>query len=247
MASALIAGETEIEDEPILVVAAHPDDEVLFSGGTIAREAAQGRRVEILFLADGEGARFSDPEAIPTAQVSARRASACRAAEILGACPPRFLDFPDNRLDSVPLLEVIRVIETILRDVRPSTVITHHSGDLNIDHRITHEAVATACRPKPDAAVVRVIAGETLSSTEWRTRHAPPFEPTFHIDIIATLDVKLQALQAYGDEVLPFPNARSIQACRSLAEYRGAAVGLHAAEAFEMVRWVARNNRATGL
>ena len=148
----------------ILVVAAHPDDEALGCGGAIARHAAAGDRVEIVFLADGEGARGA-----AAGEVAARHAAARRAAEILGARAPRFVDLPDNRLDSVPLLDVIGRLERALDGYAPEIVYTHSGGDLNIDHRVVHQAVITLFRPLPGACWGGLLAFEVPSSSEWST------------------------------------------------------------------------------
>ena len=216
----------------VLVAVAHPDDEVLGAGGTIARLCQSGRRVYLLYLTDGTGARGGDRAA------ALRRATAARrAAEILGAESPRFLCFPDNRLDSVPLLEVIHAVESVVREVGPSTIYTHHAGDLNVDHSICLRAVLTACRPLPGSLVRQVYAIEIPSSTEW----APPgansaFVPSRFVDVTASLPTKLAALEAYAEEMRPFPHPRSAAAVEALARFRGASAGLEAAEAFVVLR-----------
>jgi len=221
---------------PVLVVAAHPDDEALGCGGAMARHAAEGRRVEVLFVADGVGARGPDDAAL-----ARRRAAAREAARILGASPPRFLDFPDNRLDGVDLLDVVRAVEAAVREVGPRLVYTHHGGDLNVDHGVVHRAVLTACRPLPGSGVDGILAFETPSSTEWSSAAVgPAFAPTMFTDVAAHLDAKAAALAAYGEEMRAFPHPRSETAVRALAAVRGAAAGLEAAEAFEVVRWIGR-------
>jgi LmbE family N-acetylglucosaminyl deacetylase len=218
----------------VLIAVAHPDDEVLGAGGTIARLARAGEAVHIVFLADGVGARGEDLAG------AARRAEAARrAAQILGAAPPRFLTLPDNRLDSLSLLDVIKPLEAVLAEIRPDAVYTHHAGDLNIDHEICHRAVLTACRPMPGSFVRRIYAMEVASSTEWNTASsANAFLPTRFVDIAATLKAKRDALVAYAEEMRPFPHARSLEALEALARWRGASAGLEAAEAFAVVREV---------
>lgn len=220
----------------ILVVASHPDDEALGCGGAMRRHADSGDEVGVLFLCDGVSARAPEQRSRAAA---ARREAACIAAEILGASEPRFLDFPDNRLDTVPLLDVVQAIETILAEVRPTVVYTHHSGDLNIDHRRTARAVMTACRPQGELMVRSIYGFEVPSSTEW----APPraeeaFLPQHFVDIAGRLEAKLAALAAYGDEMRPFPHPRSGQAVTALAKWRGASAGLEAAEAFIVLRQI---------
>jgi LmbE family N-acetylglucosaminyl deacetylase len=220
----------------ILVVAAHPDDEALGCGGAIARHAAAGDRVEIVFLADGEGARGA-----AAGEVAARQAAARRAAEILGARAPRFVDLPDNRLDSVPLLDVIGRLERALNGYAPEIVYTHSGGDLNVDHRVVHQAVVTLFRPLPGACWGGLLAFEVPSSSEWSTPAiGPVFAPDRFVDISAFLERKMAALAAYDAEMRPFPHARSYEAVRALATWRGASAGLTAAEAFETLRWIER-------
>lgn len=219
----------------VLVVAAHPDDEALGCGGTIARHAADGDVVHVLFLADGETSRGNEKG---SAAAIARRESAAReAAGILGAEAPRFAGFPDNQLDTIPLLEVTQAVETVLREIQPHTVYTHHWGDLNVDHRMVHQAVLTACRPQPGAPVKAIYTFEVPSSTEWASpRPDQAFLPVRFTDISDFLDTKMKALGCYEDEMRPFPHARSMKGVEALALWRGTSAGMAAAEAFMVVR-----------
>ena len=149
------------------------------------------------------------------------------------------LGLPDNRLDTMPLLDVVKPIEAVVEAVAPEIVFTHHAGDLNVDHRIVHQAVVTACRPLPGSPVEALYAFETVSSTEWQTE-GEAFRPQLWVDIEAFLPLKLRALEAYEAEMRPFPHARSIKAIEALARVRGAAAGLKAAECFMVVREVVR-------
>lgn len=213
-------------------MAAHPDDEVLGCGGTIARHVDAGDTVDILFVADGVTSRNGT-----SAEIDRRAASARKAAEGLGAHPPRFLNFPDNRLDSIPLLEIIKSIEEVTAAVLPVRVYTHHGGDLNIDHRVVHQAVVTACRPFSHSQIRSLLSFETLSSTEWATPSGEyQFRPDHFINIHSQLERKLAALAAYSEEMRPFPHPRSLEAVRALAALRGSSAGLHAAEAFMTLR-----------
>lgn len=216
----------------VLVVAAHPDDEVLGCGGCIAKHTASGDSVNILILAEGATSRDEERNVqIRIEQVSALRQAACEAADILGALPPRFCGLPDNRLDSLILLDITKRVEAVVKEVQPSIVYTHHGGDLNIDHRIVYQAVMTACRPVPHSTVKAIYSFETLSSTEWSSPTiGPTFLPTRFVDIKEFLGQKLNALEAYSEEMMDFPHARSIEAIKALARLRGASAGMEAAE-----------------
>lgn len=218
----------------ILVVAAHPDDEVLGCGGTIARHAATGDSVHILFLADGVTARAGEERS--AAKIEARAEAARAAARTMGAEPPRFAGLPDNRLDGVDLLDVVKLVEVAVAELRPVVVYTHHVGDLNVDHRIVHQAVVTACRPLPESCVRAVYAFETVSSTEWAYSRGHAFHAARFVEITDQLETKKQALSCYASEMRAFPHARSIENIEALARLRGASVGVGAAEAFVVVR-----------
>jgi len=225
---------------PVLVIAAHPDDEILGCGGTLARHVAEGDQVHILILA--EGATSRDHKRLAKARekdLAVLREAAAGAASCIGAQPPRFAGFPDNRMDSVDLLDVVKEIEAVVAETAPAVVYTHHGGDLNEDHRLTHQAVLTACRPLPDAPVRSIYTFETLSSSEWSSLMlGEPFLPSRFVDIGPYLTAKMKALECYASEMRPFPHARSYDNVMSLARYRGATVGLEAAEAFVTLRTI---------
>jgi N-acetylglucosamine malate deacetylase 1 len=220
--------------ENVLVIAAHPDDEALGCGGTMARLVAEGKSVHVAFLADGITAR---PLPDHAAELAKRRDMALNACQIMGCYQPVFFDYPDNRLDTVALLDLVQTVESLIERFNPQTVITHHHGDLNIDHQRVHQAVMTACRPLPDASVRRIWCFEVPSSTEWQTplsKHA--FQPSLFVDISDTLAIKMKALQSYGGEMRPWPHSRAMGAVEHLARWRGASVGVDAAEAFMVAR-----------
>ncbi len=222
--------------ETILAIIAHPDDEALGAGGALARHAAKGDAVHILFLTDGVSARGVDKAA------AERRAKAAKlSASALRAQEPEFLGLPDNRLDRLELLDIVQPIENVIRKIAPRTIYTHHAGDLNIDHVLCHRAVLTACRPLPGSSVLRIYAMEVPSSTEWSSPNSGnAFMPTHFVDISGTQEAKRRALEAYGEEMRPFPHARSYEVVEALATWRGASVGLRAAEAFMVVREIER-------
>lgn len=221
----------------VLVVAAHPDDEVLGVGGTVARHVDEGDSVNSLILAEGATSRGPQRDRVSHAdELSQLAQAASRAAEILGSQPPILLDFPDNRMDSADLLDVVQAIERTIKDHSPELVYTHSRVDVNIDHRIVHDAVLAATRPQPGVAVRELRFFETPSSTEWRPASTSTFAPAVYVDIHSTLDRKLHALSAYAGEIRPWPHARSVDGISALARWRGASVGVAAAEAFELGR-----------
>jgi N-acetylglucosamine malate deacetylase 1 len=217
--------------QTILVVAAHSDDEALGCSGTIGRHARDGDEVHLVFLTDGVGARGDHDD-----EARARSAASRRAAEILCAASVTQFSLPDNRIDSVALIEVVKQIEAHAAALAPEIVYTHHSGDLNVDHRLCHQAVLTAFRPIPGQTVHSIYGFEVVSSTEWAFSTSDPFQPTHFVDITDTMEMKLRVLKAYREEMRAFPHARSIEAVAALAKWRGASVGCAAAEAFTTIR-----------
>ena len=216
----------------VLAIAAHPDDEVIGCGGTLARHSRQGDNVCILILADGVSSRGDDP-----AQLQRRRQAAEKAAIELGARDLKLLDFPDNRLDQLPLLEIVQAIELVLREVNPDIVYTHHAGDLNIDHVLVHRAVVTACRPLVPVNIQLIAAFEVLSSTEWTSpSQNNVFVPRLFVNIADTFNCKVAALRCYSEEMREYPHPRSEQSLTALAAYRGVMAGFEMAEAFEIIR-----------
>lgn len=226
----------------VLVVAAHPDDELLGCAGTIARHVRAGDEVHIAILAEGSTSRDQQRNAASRgAELNALVESAQAAGRTLGVHSVECLGLPDNRLDSVDLLDVVKAVEALIVRRRPNIVYTHHVGDVNIDHEIVHRAVYTACRPIPGHAVERLLAFETVSSTEWTpAASGVAFMPNWFVDISSTLDAKLAALAAYESEMRDWPHPRSLRAIEHLARWRGATIGVDAAEAFVLMRHVDR-------
>lgn len=210
----------------VLIVAPHGLDEVLGCGAVMARHAAEEDCVRVLIVCgDGMG------------RDALLRTAALSAAKLLGAAAPEFAGLPENRLDTVPLLDVIGRIEDAVRRHRPNTVYTCHGGNLNVDHQVVFKATATALRPAPGQPVTSFYTYEIASSTDWAVDGiGPAFRPTHFVDVGAYLERKRAALELYGDEMRPRPHARSIEAVLDLAARRGAQVGLFAAEAFMVLR-----------
>ena len=222
----------------VLVVAAHPDDEVLGCGATMAKHAARGDSVHVVILAEGVTSRSTERSRDrDTSALNGLAQCAHEANRLLGASSVTLEPFPDNRLDSLDLLDLVKTVEKHVEKLRPSVVYTHHPGDLNVDHRRAHEAVVTACRPLPGHSVRELLFFEVPSSTEWQVAGAAaPFVPSWFVDVSATLDRKLRALEAYAPEMREFPHPRSTRAVEHLARWRGATIGCEAAEAFVLGR-----------
>lgn len=220
-----------MSEGPVLVVAAHGLDEALGCGGVMALAAAAGREVHVLVLC-GDG----------TGHDGKRRAAAAEVAALLGAAPPRFGGFPENRSDNVPISDVIHVVERTVMEFRPSTVYVTHSGNLNVDHQTAFRATATALRLIPGSPVLEFYGYEIASSTDWApVGFAESFRPSRFVEITPVLAKKTAALRIYAFEMRAEPHARSIVAAENAARSRGASVGVVAAEAFTVLRIVERN------
>jgi len=223
----------------ILVIAAHPDDEILGCGGTMARLAREGHEVRIAILAEGISSRYSHREDADQRQLEHLHGRAQLAAEAVGAKELVLCRLPDNRMDTVPLLDIVKIVEELVVRFRPQVVYTHHPGDLNIDHGVVHRAVLTATRPVVGQCVSEIYAFEVPSSTEWAFQRLEPlFRPSVFVDITETLETKIRALSYYDTETRKFPHPRSAEALRAIATRWGSVVGLPAVEAFELIRSV---------
>jgi len=222
----------------ILVIAAHPDDEVLGCGGTIARHTQNGDSVHVLILAEGATSRDEKRDrASRTSELSALAQAAHKAKAILGVSSLKLMDFPDNRMDSCDLLDIIKAIEPLIQEYSPQRIYTHHPGDVNIDHQRISEAVITAARSTPNHPTNTILFFEVPSSTEWQVSPVKAtFQPNWFVDISETLQLKQKALEAYDSEMRSFPHPRSYSAIAHLAHWRGATAGVEAAEAFVLAR-----------
>ena len=226
--------------QKILVIAAHPDDEVLGCGGTIARHTEAGDQVQILIMAEGATSRKLQRDRLQASEeLYALEKAAKKAGLILGAAGVELLDLPDNRLDSLDRLDIVKRIEDRINCHKPEVIYVHHAGDVNVDHRRLHEAVITACRPTPGQPIRRMLSYEVASSSEWQPPgSAPAFTPNWFVDISSEWVRKREALLAYASEMRAWPHARSLEALEHLARWRGAQVGVEAAEAFFLLRQV---------
>ncbi|PCI00412.1 MAG: GlcNAc-PI de-N-acetylase [Alphaproteobacteria bacterium] len=217
----------------ILVIVAHPDDEALGCGGTVARLVSEGKDVHLLCLTNGVSARASADETDASQRSDALRNS----SEILGLKTVQCLDLPDNKMDSLPLLDVVQQIESVIADIKPDTIFTHYAHDLNVDHRVTYQAVVTATRPQIGQTVREILMFEVPSSTEWAYGDSQScFKPNVFFDVSNFMLKKIESLRAYDEEMRDFPHPRSYKAIEAVATVRGAEVGVHAAEGFMLAR-----------
>jgi LmbE family N-acetylglucosaminyl deacetylase len=217
----------------VLVIAAHPDDELLGCGGTLALHSQAGDSVTAVVACEGESLRYG-PAGV------GQKSHMERAAQILGIGSVRHLGLPDQRLDSMTLLEVIQPLERIVQDVRPHIVYCHHGGDINRDHQLLFQATLVAVRPV-HPFIEGVWAFDTASSTEWG--YPRTFAPDTWIDIAATLEQKLQAMACYESEVRPYPHPRSLESLRHRACAWGNQHCMEAAEVFMTVRRTLRDGQ----
>lgn len=221
----------------ILVVVAHPDDEVLGCGGTIAKYVKDGNKVYCLFLGKGKSSRNLGNKSSLKKEQGILEKEARKAAEILGISEIFFKDFPDQRYDTVPFLEIVKAAEGVKNKVKPDIVFTHHQGDLNLDHQITFKAVLTVCRPLKDETVKELYSFEIPSSTEWGIpKKKNYFIPNFFIDISDTFNKKIKAFKAYKSEMREYPHPRSPKSVEIIARRWGTTVGKELVESFEIIR-----------
>ncbi len=224
--------------EKILVVAAHPDDETLGAGASIAKHVENGDLVSVVILGTGIASRKNDDEDI-SSELKKLRSDSKNALLKLGVTDLSFLDFPDNQFDSVPLLKIVKVLEGIIATKKPSIIYTHHWGDMNVDHQLTFKAVMTSSRPMESCSVKKILCFEVLSSTEWNIQNSQyAFMPNVYVDVSKQLSKKLKALGEYKSEMKKYPHPRSIEGVEHLSRYRGLVISTLAAEAFELAREV---------
>lgn len=222
--------------EKILVVAAHPDDEILGCGGTISKKIRYNKAiVNTLILSKGINAR-DDVKNIKK-KLNKNVLNAKKANKYLGVKSLEVLDFPDNQFDKVSLLSIVKEVEKRVRNFKPDIIFTHFSGDLNIDHQITNRAVMTACRPVSKFTVPKIFAFEISSSTEWSFGSSKKyFNPNHFEDVSKTIKNKINSLKFYKNEMRKYPHSRSLKNIENLAKVRGSSVFKKHAEAFILLR-----------
>lgn len=223
----------------VLCIAAHADDEVLGCGGTLARLAMEGHETYIAIFGEGITSRYKERDKADFSLVEQLQRRIGEVAQQLGAKEHFIHTLPDNRFDTVPTLDVVKLIEELVTRIKPQVIYTHHGGDLNVDHVVLHRATLTATRPMKGQCVKQVYAYEVASSTEWAfLQFAPAFHPNTFVDISDTLELKIQAMETYESEARLFPHPRSPDALRAIARRHGSVVGLGAAEVFQLIRSV---------
>lgn len=223
----------------ILVVAAHPDDEVLGCGGTIARLSNERNNIFLAILGEGITARYKKRKQVKISLLKSLYDQTKKVSKMLGVKKLFTYNLPDNRFDTVPLLDIVKIIEHLIKKVSPDTIYTHNSSDLNIDHQITNRAVLISTRPAADQKVSQIYAFEIPSSTEWTFQSlGQSFRANVFVDISKYLDAKIKAMNYYVSEMRPFPHPRSKEALISIAKRWGSVSGVNAAEAFELIRLI---------
>lgn len=223
----------------VLVIAAHPDDEVLGCGGTMARLRAEGHDVKIAILGEGITSRYKSRECADPVALKHLHEHARKAADLLDVKDLFLYKLPDNRFDTLPILEIVKIVEDLIEEHAPDTIFTHSSADVNVDHSVTHRAVLTATRPTEGQSVRNLYAFEIPSSTDWSFhRLVPSFQPNTFFNIDSTIDLKKRAMACYETEVQAFPHPRSLEGLDAVARRWGTVVGCRAAEAFELIRSV---------
>lgn len=218
----------------IAVICAHPDDEVLGVGGTVVNHVTKGDNVSCLILGEGMTSRAQTRDLIEIERVNKLQLNLQNVAKIIGFQSVVQANLPDNRFDSLDLLDIVKIVEDFISRCQPSTIYTHNNSDLNIDHQYTFQAVMTATRPLENQVVKELYTFETPSSTEWN--FSSNFLPNVFINIEDSLDKKLQAIACYETEIRAYPHPRSIEALKNIAARWGTVCGVKYAEAFQLIR-----------
>jgi|SRR3989338_1384945 len=219
----------------VFVIVAHPDDEILGCGGTIARLAAEDNKVFTLILGEGITSRDEKRDVRKRdKEIRRLKKQAIRANKIIGVEKVFTHDFPDNRFDVVPLLDIVKVIEKIKCQLAPDIIFTHYEKDLNVDHQLTYRAVITATRPLASETAGEVYSFEIPSSTEWN--YPLNFYPDVFFDTTNFLKLKLQAIRRYKLEIQQPVHPRSFEGIKLNAQYWGMKIGVKYAEAFKCIR-----------
>jgi LmbE family N-acetylglucosaminyl deacetylase len=231
-----------LKNKKIMVVVAHPDDEVLGLGATMNKLINEyGVITKVVILGEGITSRSKDRDTqLWEKELEIHRNNIHLVQKAIGYNEVSIYNFPDNRFDIVPLLDIIKIVEKEKNEFQPNVLFTHHGGDVNIDHQRTFEAVITACRPMAHETVKTIITFETMSGTEWRASSDPRhFIPNLFFSLSpADLDAKIKAMECYEFEKRPYPHPRSPEALKIRSQMWGVSVGVDMAEAFCVVRHI---------
>jgi|TARA_B110000503_G_scaffold142622_1_gene240027 N-acetylglucosamine malate deacetylase 1 len=221
----------------ILVVASHPDDEILGCGGTIAKLSKSGNIVKTIILTKGISSRFdSNKNEIIKLQDKLNKSSKA-ANKVIGVKNLKFFDLPDNQFDNNSLLSLTKVIEKEIKNFKPNIIFTHFINDLNIDHQYTSRAVLTAARPQTKNSVDEILFFEINSSTDYQINsNGLQFMPNYFVDISKTVKLKKKALEIYKSEMKKYPHSRSVKAILNKNISIGNSIGLGSCEAFQIAR-----------
>lgn len=218
-------------DRSVVVLAPHPDDEVLGAGGTIARLADAGRDVHVVVVTRGQEPDF------PRELTQTVRKEAQKAHDHLGVIQTHWLDFPAARLADLPHKDLNAKIGSLVKELRPEVLLVPHVGDMHLDHQHVFISSLVAARPHQEDYPATILAYETLSETNWNAPYlTPAFLPNVFFDITETIDRKLEAFALFESQVREAPHERSVETIRALASLRGATVHRQAAEAFVLIR-----------
>lgn len=225
-----------------MIVAAHPDDELLGLGASMHKLIKEENvTTHVVILGEGITSRSDVRDVEEWKDVLEKHhQNMYSAAKIIGYHSVKSYNFSDNRFDSHALLDIVKVVEHEKENFQPDIILTHHGGDLNIDHQLTFQAVMTATRPMQEECVKAVITFETSSATEWQATCDPrTFTPNLFMEISEEdLQAKIDAMAAYQYEIREFPHPRSAEALRIMAQYRGYTVGKRLAEVFQIIRMI---------
>jgi LmbE family N-acetylglucosaminyl deacetylase len=227
---------SNIKNKKILVIAAHPDDEILGCGASLIKFVKKGYAVKCIFIADGESSRNLNKPAI-IKKINLREKQALKISKNLNFMKPEFFRQPDNKLDSIPILKIIQFIEKQIKNFKPSVIFTHSQADLNVDHVKVCKATLTATRPFSKTFVPMLLSFEIPSNSELSFSQTKKiFIPNFFVDISKQINLKINALKIYKNEIRKPPHPRSAEGVKNLSKYRGTQSGLKFAEAFHILR-----------
>lgn len=216
--------------ERILIIAAHPDDDILGCGGTIKLFSKKKYNISSIFFTDGEKAKNN----FNKKNITKRRDNSLTASKIIGVKDTYFFDYNDQMLDNYPLIELTKSLETLLKKIRPTIIFTHFHKDINKDHQIVNQVVSTATRPNCIKGLKKIFYFEVLSSTEWNNKET--FNPNYFVDISKTINQKINAFKKFPSEIRSWPHSRSLEGIRTLAKYRGMQAGKNYCEAFMVAK-----------